>query len=464
MKARSPRAVAGVFSLGLVLALVLSSRASAAESNLAQNGFSAPVKIPQSAGLGEPTLAVDAGGRLFVTAPQGIGNVMTSGGSPLFRSTDGGATWQGPVRSQLCAGLSGGDTDLALDGSQDVWQTDLWLGSSCLSLSTDHGQSFLAGNPFGSELQPGDDRPWLAYDRISNQLLVVYDGVDALRVAATAPLTTPEAGLQVIQDVAAVPEVAVSVTGSPGVTNNVRECVCPPGGIAVDNSGGARAGDVYIAYSRQNGGGSGGGVGISRSAPAALGQGAGLTWTNLSVPNTGSTGSAFDTEWNFLPVKVDSNGTLYVAWGETTPSGVAIRFASSSDGGSTWHGPFLVSTITSTNTFPTMDVVGPGVVDFAYYGAPGATGDPNNVGNSQTWNVYYTQATAANTASPSIAAPVVAILDMHNGCIQTGGNGGCSDRSLLDFFTLAVDSSGAADIIYTSGDAAAGVNLFFTKN
>jgi hypothetical protein len=80
------------------------------------------------------------------------------------------------------------------------------------------------------------------------------------------------------------------------------------------------------------------------------------------------------------------------------------------------------------------------------------------------WNVYYTQATAANTASPSITAPVVAILDMHNGCIRTGGNGGCSDRSLLDFFTLAVDRSGAADIIYTSGDAAAGVNLFFTKN
>lgn len=448
-------------ALGIGAAHITVARAGG-ETNTALNGFTTPVELPASSALGEPTLVVDSHGALFVTAPQGVGTVNSAGGSPLYRSTDGGATWQAPVRSQLCTGLSGGDTDLAVDGAGDVWQTDLWLGSSCLSLSTDQGQTFQAGNPFGSEIQPGDDRPWIAYDRISNQLFLTYDGLDAVHVAATAPLTVPQAGLQTVQDVPAVPECAAG-GNNPCNSGAIRQCLCPPGGIAVDNSSGPRSGDVYISYSRQNGAGSGGGVGVSRSAPLASGLGAGISWTNLTVPSTGSTGSAFDTEWNFSPIKVDSNGTVYVMWGETTSSGVAIRFASSNDGGATWNGPFTVSTTTSTNTFPTMDVVSPGVVDFAWYGAPGAGGDPNNVAPSQTWNVYYASATGANTASPTLSAPLVAIQDMHNGCIQTGGSAGCTDRSLLDFFTLAVDRSGQPNIIYTAGDAGSGVNLWFTK-
>lgn len=448
--------------LGIVGAAAGIAAPRSAAFNVAENGFTTPVELPSSAGLGEPTIVSDSHGNLYVTAPQALGNVNTAGGSPLYHSTNHGATWSAPVRSQMCTGLSGGDTDLGIDGTGDVWQTDLWLGNSCLSLSTDGGKSFVAGNPFGSELQPGDDRPWIAYDRVSNQLFITYDGLDALHVAASAPLATPEAGLQMIQDMPAVPECVVG-GNNPCNSPNIRQCVCPPGGIAVDNSTGSRAGDVYLSYSRQNGGSSGGGVGIARSAPVSGANGAGINWSYFSVPHTGSTGSAFDTEWNFDPIKVDSRGTLYVMWGELTKTGVAIKFASSNSGGQTWKGPFLVSTTTKTNTFPTMDIVKPGVIDFAWYGAPGASGDPNNVSTSQTWNVYFASATAANTDKPLLSTPVVAIANMHQGCIQTGGNGTCADRSLLDFFTLAVDPSGHANIIYTAGNAAKGVALWFTK-
>lgn len=51
---------------------------------------------------------------------------------------------------------------------------------------------------------------------------------------------------------------------------------------------------------------------------------------------------------------------------------------------------------------------------------------------------------------------------MHNGCIQTGGGKACTDRSLLDFFTLT-DVSGQPNIIYTAGDVSSGTNLYFTK-
>jgi hypothetical protein len=474
---KHPRARRAFFivAAGLVAGFATSPlslvRAAGPYGGTAKNGFTAPVAIPASGGLGEPTIVRDSGAgnggvaRLFVTAPQSLGNVMTSGGSPMFTSLDGGAHWSAPVRSQECAGLSGGDTDLGTDAGDNVYQTDLWLGNSCLSVSTDHGQSFAAGNPFGSELQPGDDRPWIAYNKLENQLYMTYDGLDALHVTNTAPLTNPMLGIQTINDNVVVPETAVNSGSTP---DSVRECVCPPGGIAADNSSGSHAGRVYVSYSYQHG------TAISFSDPTCTPASCTTaTWTGpILIPNSGSSGSAFENEWNFDPIKVDSKGTVYVMWGtapgfnatnNVAPHGVTIQFASSADGGNHWKGPFTLSTTTQTNTFPTMDVVGPGKLRFAYEGAPGATGDPNATSSSQQWNVYYGTVTKANTGTPTISTPVVAIRDMHNGCIQTGGGAACTDRSLLDFFTLTTDLSGIANIIYTGGDVTNGVQLYFTK-
>jgi hypothetical protein len=432
------------------------------EQNLPQSGFLCPVKIPNSSGLGEPSIIHDSQGRLFVTAPQAIGNINTAGGSPLFTSVNGGLAWGPPVRSQACTGLSGGDTDLAVDGAGNIYQTDLWLGNSCLSVSEDHGQSFAAGNPFGSELQPGDDRPWLAYNKISNQLYIAYDGVDALHVSNTGPLASPLLGIQAIQDVPAVPEVAVN---SGSIPDSVRGCVCPPGGIAADNTTGPHSGRVYISYSYQHG------TAISfadltGSGPART---AGPWSPPIAIPGSGSSGSAFEDEWNFDPIAVDGTGTVYVAWAHANgfdpntnlaSGGVEIDYAFSKDGGSTWTGPFKLSTEGGTATFPTMTVAGNGTLDVAWYGDPAHPVDPNTDTSGQ-WNLYYARVTHANTSTPS-ASPKVAIKDMHNGCIQTGGGGSCPDRSLLDFFQVT-DVSGHPNIVYTAGDVNAGVNLYFTN-
>ncbi len=259
-----------------------------------------------------------------------------------------------------------------------------------------------------------------------------------------------------------IAESLLSVSGSAVSGAPVRMCVCPPGGIAVD----ASSGSVYVTYSRQNGGANGGGVGVSRS------DNGGLTWTHMSIPSTGSTGSAFDTEYNFAPVKVDSAGTVYVAWAEgkaisggLASGGVVIKYASSKDKGATWTAPVTLSTTSGTATFPTLDVVSPGVIDVAWYGTS-ATGDPNTVPSSASWDVDFTQVTAANTATPSFT-PAAAVTGIHTGCIQSGNGGtSCSDRSLLDFFQLAVDHAGKANIIYTSGQLGSPTNatsLFFVR-
>lgn len=432
------------------------------EQNLPQNGFTCPVKIPNSSGLGEPSIIRDSQGRLFITAPQALGNINTAGGSPLFTSANGGQTWGPPVRSQACTGLSGGDTDLGVDAAGNVYQTDLWLGNSCLSVSEDHGQSFAAGNPFGSELQPGDDRPWIAYNGISNQLYIAYDGIDALHVSNTASLVNPLLGIQAIQDVPAVPEALIS---SSGVPDSVRQCVCPPGGIAADNTTGPHSGRVYISYSYQHG--------TAISFADLTGSGPARTagpWSSpIAILGSGSSGSAFEDEWNFDPIAVDGNGTVYVVWGHASgfdPStdvaakGVEIDYAFSADGGSTWTGPFKLSTEGGTSTFPTMSVAGNGTLDVAWYGDPTHATDPN-LDTSGQWNLYYAQVAHANTPSPSVS-PKIAIKDMHNGCIQSGGGASCPDRSLLDFFQVT-DVSGLPNIVYTVGDVNAGVNLYFTK-
>jgi hypothetical protein len=424
----------------------------------AGSNFTTPVQIPNSAGFGEPSIAVDSAGRLFVTAPQSLGNV-TGGGSPVWTSTNQGASWNAGIAPSGDP-LSGGDTDLAIDSTDNVYQTDLWLGDSAMAVSTNHGASFVA-NEYG-HLVPADDRPWLAYSKKDNALYMVWDGLTALYAQKSAPLVAPQAGILPGQTTPVIPESAVAGPVLAPLASSVRECVCPPGGIAVDPNGG----QVYVTYSRQNGSGVGGAVGV------AISTNNGATWTNTSIPGTGSTGSAFDVEYNFIPVKVDSNGTVYAVWGEgrkidgngLATGGVAIKYAYSKNHGATWSTPVTLSTNGNTTTFPTLDVVSPGVIDVAWYGTS-ATGDPNTVPSTASWNVDFAHVTAANTAKPTFT-PTVAVSGIHSGCIQTGGAAPCLDRSLLDFFQLAVDHHGAANIIYTKGHASSGnslTNLYFTR-
>ena len=257
------RRAAGVAATLVVAAGAVASTALASGGGgTAGTGFTTPVVIPQSAGLGEPSLAIDSTGRLFVTAPQSLGNI-SGGGSPVWTSTNSGATWSAPV-NPTGDPVSGGDTDLAFDSADNAYQADLWLGNSAMAVSTDHGASFIA-NEYG-HTQPGDDRPWLAYSKKDNAIYMVYDGVDAVHVAKSAPLVAPQAGLVLAQDVPVIAESLLSVSGGAVTGAPVRMCVCPPGGIAVD----ASSGSVYVTYSRQNGGANGGGVGVSRSDNGGL--------------------------------------------------------------------------------------------------------------------------------------------------------------------------------------------------
>jgi len=163
----------------------------------------------------------------------------------------------------------------------------------------------------------------------------------------------------------------------------------------------------------------------------------------------------------------DPLGNVYAVWGEgrkinssgVATGGVAIRYAYSKDPGAHWSTPVTVSN-TSTSVFPTMDIVSPGVVDVAYYGAS-ASGDPNLVPANTSWKLNVAQ-TSTGLSTPSFTTTSAA-SGIHTGCIQVGGNASCSDRSLLDFFQLVVDHAGKANVVFTVGDATHGTRLEFVK-
>lgn len=415
----------------------------------ADNGFSTPLQMPDSYSANEPSIAIGGDGRIYISSIQNFlltDNSVTQVvvGSPVWRSGDGGSSFQGPARA-LGSARHGADTDVAVDSSGNVYQADMWIANSAMALSTDGGQTFV-GNEV-SLAHAGIDRPWLAYSPYDNILYNYYNGVDGFDVAHTAPLVTPAAGLVFPVDVLAVKAcpLAQSTCATPGLDTH---CLCPPGGIAAD----PKTGEVYITYGSENG------VVVASSTDR------GLTWTRVAIPGAGSLGNGWTVSYNFQPIKVDRAGNVYVAWAEAqNPSidtngnvlahGVAIRFSRSTDHGATWSTPVTVSTTTGTNVYPALAVGRPGTVHVGFYGTA-ATGDPGFVATTDSWDVMVATSTDATDATP-LFTTVAAVHGIHTGCIGTGPSSGCGGTTngagLGDFFSMATAPDGTLGIAYTAG-------------
>jgi hypothetical protein len=415
-------------------------------------GFS-HVGLPGSAIVtGEPSLALDPDGAIYVTGPTSIPHDPSISGSPLWKSTDGGLHFTGPVATGT-AGLTaaefgGGDSDLVFDSNGVLYLVSLWLGNSQIAVSTDKGASFVA-QPL-AHVTPVDDRPWITHDPVTDSLYLVWDGGDGLHVGRTllrdktAGTPAHEVGsLLFAQDVVAVPETPVGGSAVPDGGGITRQCVCAPGTIAVDP-----AGNVFIAYSSQLG------------MAVATSRDQGLTWTQSVVPHT-ATGSAFDLGYVFQTIRSDGDGNLYLTWSQGPAEGpIHVYFSYLPSGASTWHEPIRVSTTKNAvfgtlATFPNRS----NAVDIAYYGTDDFVGQPNTASESTRWNLYLAQSLDPLGGGPFVTK--VALPAVHDGAIETGGLGGAADRSLGDFFGLVVDPNGLADIVTAVGNVESGTTIQF---
>jgi hypothetical protein len=408
---------------GVTLACVLGALALVPAAHAAT--FGAPVVVTDQ-DLSEPGIDAAPDGTLYVNAPDGLLSNLPGSPSPVFRSGDGGATWTETPFSLRANLPGGGDSDISIDPTTGhLAMTDLWLGSSTVSASTDKGQTWTANPLQGVVVQ---DRQWVAAAgnnvvyHLTHQIpsgLIVSKSVDG---GVTYPLHV----------VAATP---VDQTG----------CVCPPGTL-IAQGGSLPAGladKVGFVYATS--------TGTVKFAGSSNG---GLTWSNVVVGGDG-TG---DTEQAFPVVANAGGGSLVAVWTTVENGRSSIQLASSKNWGATWSATqTLVSA--GTSIYPWVDARGSKVVVSLFH--TDAVGEPSTVGAGSTWFESYLESLDGGTTFSALqsADPTPA----KTGPICTAGINCSGDRQLGDFQSIALDPAGRANLAWARVKSGSDTEIRFVR-
>jgi hypothetical protein len=438
--------------------------------------FEVPAVVDPIHTNGEPDIAIDPQGRVFVSGPTGTGTQR----SVWLGSVDRGHTFRiinpGIPPNALVgtnAPPGGGDTDIAFDRSGKQYFVDLYSLICLRTATTRDGGASVSQSiyPAGCGGVPGADRQWLAvYDPpegTPNQS--AYSGPRPLIYLEYNNLTS---GAQWNKSNSAVD----SSPGGPGLnyvaatkgtssvcqSNVVNQPFYAPFGADGYPSIDQATGRVFQAQF------DGSTIKLNIGTPDVQGD---LTF--LDFPNTNPCGDhdklitvatnapndAGDAA-NFVVTSMDTARNLYVSWvGKSqTPSlrQAFVAAASAASGWRNWTVKQVSSPPSLVSIFPWVKAGGPGRADVVWYGSS-TTVDPSSQ-SGQSWDVfmaqvvYPTNSTRAVTgAQPSVTQVKVTPHPMHyndiclagTGCVTQQGN-----RNLADFFVVTVDHTGAAEIVY----------------
>ncbi len=442
-----------------VLFLLLAGGAQAAS-------FTSPVQLsnpnPAStseAGVGgEPSIATDPQGDVFVAGPQGIPSGLAGHpGTGLWISRDDGTSFQ-PGKF-LGSDIGGGDDDIINDAGT-LYTADLEAIATEVCKSTDRGQTFTGvgavPDAFGcstinaGQVGPSDDRQWLNADPTDAQRLYVtyHEFVSAQPIA----FRTDNGGADDFANACG------PLVTDPSIEANVPTDIT--GGTLVAHPVVDQSGALYVLFAtttqQQN------------AAAVAQGQPSG-TFSQLYVAvshdqcrtfkdYTVFDGSKMGTNTVqfgdiFNDLAMDGAGNLYAvgagAVGTTPfPRTTNVYLFKSTDHGVTWKGPQAVGDTNAAHMLPAA-VGGPqaGQLAIGYFRTTNGVTDPNSLSGKWTY-------TAAETTDATAASPSFSYQDVnpgfvyHNGQICNAGvlcgatPNGPSDRSLLDFTSAALDSHG----------------------
>ncbi|HEY2704793.1 MAG TPA: sialidase family protein [Candidatus Dormibacteraeota bacterium] len=413
------RAVTGLLAVAVVASLRVGGGGAAAEP-----GFTTTTLVnPAFKGANtEPSLRVARDGTAYVGAIRGFPK-----GVDLWRLGAGGgpAAYLGSpdsaVPAPCCAGLGGGDMDLAIADDGTVAYTSLWLGSLTVGRSTDGGRTFVS-QPLGSPVV-GDDRPWLATDGHSFYLSfhdILTGNIDIVRSAAG-----PQAGL------AYTPMTPVLSPADAAVGNNQL------GDLLADRRHPGVLHQVYTTSADASlglNGGPGAGQNVVRMATSTDGGGSWVQHTVLTGPAASGYASVFPA------AALDATGALYVAVSDNAH----VLVLSSSDRGVTWRGPVRVDPGIGAVVFPWVAAGGDGGVVVSWLGSRVTGPDAPDA----SWQVY-----AAETLSGAAAAPAYRLFTVSDRVVHARGicqqGLGCrSGRELGDFFQVAVGPDGLAGLAW----------------
>jgi hypothetical protein len=422
---------------------------------------------------GEPTIGVDPQGRVFVSGPTGTGTQR----SAWEGSVDGGHSFRvitpGPVPTAIQSiedPPGGGDTDLNFDRSGKQYFADLYALACLRVATTSDGGATVAQNFLGCDGSFGADRQWLA----------VYDPPPGTPHDSAYTGATPLVYLEYNNLVGPGPNSGAqwnkssdgltytnATNGVTPATESVYSPFGPDGYPAIDQ----QTGKVFQAAGFPNSNGTYDlllNIGTPDSkgnltfldAPTAAG--GGPNYANLIHIADNLPGSP---DTLFSVASIDGARNLFVAWavntGTPSQDQVFVSASSAASGWRTWTKPVQVSdastgTGDAVNVFPWIKAGGPGRADAVWYGS-NMNVDPSSQ-SGQAWNVFMNQLVfpvdkngAITGQQPTTALVKVSPHPMHYNdiCLQgTGCIGSQGNRNLADFFTITIDKSGAAQIVY----------------
>jgi len=386
----------------------------------------APTARPEvylgTVGAAEPDVVVAPHGHVYVYTP-----------ISLWRSGDAGRTFQAAPAS----GLEGsGDGSLAVDGNGTLYSAGLFGASSNVpfQVSRDAGSSF--STP--AEIGPA------AFDR---------EWIDATPAGHLYTTWRDNAGI------------ATRVSLDQGATWQSMVVAAPDadaGSIAHDPRPASHA--LYLPMV-----GFASVVGSSVPVTVARSLDEGRTWSVsqvASIPQGPVEANGYASD--FPVAAVDGAGTVYVVFSAqrglpaSVPEAVAtfgVFLSVSHDQGATWSTPTLLSPTDKVARFPWVTAGAAGRVAVGWY--ENVLGLPNEFLPDE-WNVMLTESVTADAATPVWATLPLTSSPSHVGSICTmGGTCTVNDRSLLDFFQIAIGEDGQPVAAWASSTAGTGLGSPF---
>ena len=359
----------------------------------------------------------------------------------------------------------GGDADAAPNAANpsnsdipNLAVTSLTLAPGVTATdSTNRGDSFGLPN-IAAALIPADDRQWMDAIDTSTVYLSYHDletyNIDVQR--STDGGVTYLNGVGVAIDAATLPAAGgLPPTNSANIAGQIRidKSQCSSHGnlyqifVAPDSAAENRAANprrtVYVGLSTD----------AKKGLPA-------FTFTDYKVYTSpaGSPGATIGTDNIFPALAADNFGNLYAVWSDNTN----IFMASSTTQGKTWNAPVQVNSGTTAgnaNVFPWVaaDANGHAVVAWLGANTAGNSNDPVTMqptcadGTNDCWaqwNVYVAETVNGHSATPKFIQYTASDHYIHAGEVSTGGLGGTANRSLADFFQVALDRQHKATVAF----------------
>ncbi len=447
MIARRTPAALVVAALGLAaVALGAPAAGAGASDGTDRFAFRTTVLADQKA-YGEPSLAVARDGHIAVCVPGGAGETS------VWYSADDGRTF-GTSHTNSTNG--GGDCEIDFLPNGRLINVDLEITDSAVRYSEDFGATWKGNETAGIE----QDRQWLAHTSDGKTVYLVYHDFVAegefYARSTDGGLTWPEtdAALPVTgADQAAAPGMASTpAQGEPAsLLDQGVNTFSGPILVSPDDK------DLYVLYSISNAKGN---VtdGIPPFGPtrgivvAHKGEGDSAFSNNYAVVDTGEVTNGAIFPWG----TIDTAGNVYLLYNSDkgSPGNFHTYFVVSTDKAATWSAPVKVDGAAldqGAQIYATGAAGAPGVLDVAWYGTiNGANADDS----ASVWNVHFAQVRGADTDTPVISRSTISPNPIHLGDICLNGLlcilGG--DRSLLDFFELAIGPDGLAQVAYADND------------